>query len=456
MKSSIYNLTAHNPESGETTLFNTLYGSTAVISAARFPTIGKLLGSASTASSEDERALLAQLKNGKFIVQDDIDELAIVTNRKLCGMRDENRAEIIIMPNLNCNFACPYCYEEHANSDRMSRDVELSITKWLRQEIGRRKLVLLNWFGGEPLLSYKTILSMTGDVKEYCRQLNVSLLVNVTTNGYAFTQMMIEKFVALEIRSYQITVDGPPDIHNKTRRLKNGKGSFDRILSNITRLAKSDQKVKISIRVNYNHNNIDYIPELLPLFPQEIRSQLRIVFEPIFGDAALSATSNLSPTKISSAITRYYEMADSLGFDVVLGGLGVGKLVYCYAERENQYILNHKGDVFKCSVSDFKSEKRVGYIDNNGEFVRDTRKWDSWFGIPVFDEKCKECVFLPLCMGGCRKERLESKATGSYCHLVPTNTSHTLKSIAFGNFNSLLKREVENSRNCANKEQSIN
>jgi uncharacterized protein len=212
---------------------------------------------------------------------------------------------------------------------------------------------------------------------------------------------------------------------------------------------------RISLRVNYNHNNINHIPELLSEFPQEVRRQLRVVFEPIFGNSDLSATSNLSPNEISKSITEYYELASTLGYDVVLGGLGVGKLVYCYAEREDQYILNFRGEVFKCSVSDFSSDKRVGYIDSTGVLIKDTKQWEAWFGVELFDGKCNSCIFLPLCMGGCRKERLESKTTGSYCHLVPTNTSHVLKSIAFGNFSGLLAREVQNSRNCANKAQSV-
>jgi hypothetical protein len=43
-------------------------------------------------------------------------------------------------------------------------------------------------------------------------------------------------------------------------------------------------------------------------------------------------------------------------------------------------------------------------------------------------------------MGGCRKARMESGATGTFCKLVPTNASYTLKSIAFGTFESELAR----------------
>ncbi len=453
MKSAIYNITTPTPE-GETILFNTLYGSTVVIDADTLPLVEKIIESPQTASTPREKEVLSSLRSGKFIIDDEVSEIDILCNRKRCGILDKNRADVIIMPNLDCNFACPYCYEKHNHSKRMTTETERAIAIWLGNIIDNHKVLLLNWFGGEPLLGYKTILSITEFSKKRCKANNVSLLTNITTNGYSFTESMIAKLIELEIFSYQITVDGPPAIHNKTRILKSGKGSFERVRENIIALSKADERVKISLRVNYNQNNIHHIPELLSLFPQSIRSQLRIVYEPIFGSSELSATKNMSGEQISSAITEYYELANNMGFDVVLGGLGIGKLVYCYAEREDQYIINYNADVFKCSVTDFDPGKRVGYINNNGEFVKDQKKWDFWFGMELFEDKCKSCVFLPLCMGGCRKDRIENRATGNYCNLVPTNTSHALKSIAFGSFNEILKKEIEISRNCAKKPQS--
>ena len=454
MKPSIFNITTQNPDNGETILFNTLYGSTVAIDANTLPITARLLEKPSVVSTKLEEDVLTSLKKGGFVVDDHVDEIAIVKNRKQCGMKDKNRVDVIIMPNLDCNFACPYCYEKHDHSNRMSIEVEESIKTWLGSVIDNHKVVLLNWFGGEPLLSYKTILSIGEFAHRRCLNNGVSLLTNITTNGYAFTNSMIKKLIGIEIYSYQITVDGPPQIHNKTRILKTGKGSFDKILANIITLTEADEKVKISLRVNYNHNNIHYIPELLSMFPEGVRRQLRVVYEPIFGSGDLSATKNMSGAEISKAITEYYELANSMGFDVILGGLGIGKLIYCYAEREDQYIVNYNGEVFKCSVTDFDSSKRVGFINNEGKFIKDKNKWDSWFNMELFEKKCESCTFLPLCMGGCRKDRLENKATGSYCNLVPTNTSHALKSIAFGSFNEMLKREVEISRKCVKTSQS--
>jgi hypothetical protein len=46
-------------------------------------------------------------------------------------------------------------------------------------------------------------------------------------------------------------------------------------------------------------------------------------------------------------------------------------------------------------------------------------------------------------MGGCHKMRLQNQNTGSYCSLVPTNSSYLLKQIAFGGFEQKLKETVK-------------
>lgn len=448
MKASRYNIASEDPETGRLVLFNTLYGSTVVVPPEDKRDAVAALENPGSAESTTA-VMVGELLRLKFIVNRELDELALVLRRKEAGVKDRNRLDVIVMPNLDCNFACPYCYESHDCANRMSVAVRERLIKWLGTTIPLHKVLLLNWFGGEPLLSPDDIVAITAFARGKCNEHGVRLLTNITTNGYALTSGMIARLIALEIFSYQITVDGPPDAHNKTRVLKSGRGTFDRVFRNILSLAKADGRVRISVRVNYNHHNIYQIPELLLLFPEDVRKQLRIVFEPVFGHAALSATENIDGGEISRFITKCYEQAQSLGYDVRLGGLGVGRLVYCYAERESQYIVDFKGDVFKCSVADFSPEKRVGAIDANGRFVADEANWNEWFSLSPIENKCVECTFLPLCMGGCRKDRIEHKATGSYCHLVPTNTSQALKSIAFGSFGAFLNKEVEVRARCA-------
>ncbi len=441
MKSSRFNVVSEHPKTGETILFNTLYGSITVWDKSGFRMVKQLLDKPDTIINDKViKIIMSHLVDGKYIINDDVDEIKVVENRKILGMKDENRLDVIIMPNMTCNFACPYCYESHIPSSFMSDETDEAIKRWLVDQVPKFKVLILNWFGGEPLLSFERIISIGKFVKDICNNHDIGFMTNITTNGYLFNEQRIKELIAIGIFSYQITVDGPPEIHNKTRILRDGKDSFRKIFENILLLVRANKKVRISLRVNFNHNNIYAIPELLKLFPEDIRPSLSVVYEPIFGKKCFSATKNISSEEISSKIVDYYHLAQQMGYDVTLESIGIGKLVYCYAERENQFIINYNGDVFKCSVG-FNPEERFGYLSSEGRVILNEKQWNKWFRMDLFEQKCYSCKFLPLCMGGCRKTRIENANTGSFCSLVPTNTSFALKAVAFDKFEEILQNQ---------------
>jgi len=55
--------------------------------------------------------IVSRLIEQKHLIEDGTDELDIVRARKLAGVMDANRLDVVLMPTLDCNFACEYCYE---------------------------------------------------------------------------------------------------------------------------------------------------------------------------------------------------------------------------------------------------------------------------------------------------------------------------------------------------------
>jgi len=436
LKASNYNLIIHSKDNHNTIIFNTLYGSLTMFNPEEFELVQRLFKSSNDNENKSFRKIL---KDQKILISDTIDEFALIENRKRLGMKDKNRMDIIIMPTLECNFSCVYCYE-NVKQGKMSDVTMESIKKWMTKEIPKHKLVMLFWFGGEPLLSIKRIIEITEHANKVASENNILLVKHITTNGYNFSKSTITKLIDLGIVDYQITIDGVPETHNKLRPLKNGKETFGRIFNNIIALLSTDKTVKITLRINFNHTNLHEIPNLLKMFPENFRNQLIVSFEPIFGNCEYSATDNITSDEISISLAQYYRIAEEFGYDTILGKSAVetGKLVYCYAERENQVDINYNGDIFKCSVNDFNKSERVGYLSENGNFIKDAEKFDKWMNIPLFEPLCKACKYIPLCMGGCRKSRINNKTTGNFCSLVPTNASYVLKQIAYQGFGNLV------------------
>ena len=63
----------------------------------------------------------------------------------------------------------------------------------------------------------------------------------------------------------QVTVDGPPDIHNKRRCLPDGSDTFFKILKNIS---EASDFIRISIRVNIDKTNLTRADEILEYLDQ--------------------------------------------------------------------------------------------------------------------------------------------------------------------------------------------
>ena len=74
--------------------------------------------------------------------------------------RFENRySTFVIVPTYHCNFNCVYCYESSRPAVYMDEETENNIVTFV--ENMNLKSFHITWFGGEPLLNFKRIESLT-------------------------------------------------------------------------------------------------------------------------------------------------------------------------------------------------------------------------------------------------------------------------------------------------------
>jgi uncharacterized protein len=413
MKPSVFNVSTVYEHTGEMLLFNTLTGAFCAVDPSTASKIDDLFAGR---ASDSEPDLVELLSKSGFAVADDLDERQIVLERSALGISDENRLDVIVMPNMNCNFACTYCYEEH-NKSAMSAEVETRLLTWLNMIIPRFKVVLVSWFGGEPLLSYNTVVRVQQQILKLASLHDVDLSSHMTTNGFLLSPARASKLIALGMRRFQITLDGPATTHNANRPLTNGGDTFDQIHSNICALTRLNREVKVTLRVNYNDQNLPHVPSLLESFPREVRGQLDLALERIFGQDYSNYVDSMPAREIGVTVERTYDLARSLGYSVQLNQLGPDRLTYCYADRKNQVVFNYNGDVFKCTVDKFQPKDRLGVLGEDAKILWESSRLDKWHGVAAFEEKCFSCTFMPMCMGGCRKVRGRHGTVGDDCKL---------------------------------------
>jgi len=443
MKTSQFIFKTDYPETGETLLYNTLNGALLAIDEEKTDRLNTILYQKTDIPVDSDLEQL--LMEEEFLIFDDYNEINVVLERSNLGISDENRLDVIIMPTMNCNFACPYCYEDHHKSN-MTEETQNQLVTWFERVAPKFKTVLINWFGGEPLLGYDTIVNLQQRFIRICKDNDIPYSSHITTNGYLINELRAKELVQLGIYSYQITIDGSPEFHNKTRVLKNGDGTFDKILKNVILLAEASEEVNIKLRVNYDDKNIKSIYHLLPLFPAHIRHQLVLVCERIFGESyGIFEDESINH---GDEVAELYRFAADLGYSTSQDELVPGRLTFCYADRHNQFLFNYNGDVFKCTVGKFKPEQRLGILNEFGQIEWEKSKLGDWYATDTFEEKCYTCTYMPVCMGGCRKVRKMFGTVGDDCTTpflgFDTNVRNMYTQFLNNKNNVYAKSEIQN------------
>ena len=188
---------------------------------------------------------------------------------------------LVLIPCTGCNFACPYCFENHKPENYMSDMVIDKLCIFIKDHKDAKSLDL-TWYGGEPLLGFNVIQKIFA---KFETELNIPINKHsIVTNGYLLSDEVIAFFKKNKLDNIQITLDGLEENHNKTRRLKNtGEPTYKRIIDNIGKIIEAWPNTDIKIRVNVEalycddfikvYNNIIslYGKERLNIYPGFIR-----------------------------------------------------------------------------------------------------------------------------------------------------------------------------------------
>ncbi len=163
MKLKVSNYTlAYKKDDGSVILANTLSGAAMYLSKSQFLAYGKLVGS--EYEEENGGSLPRALIKGKFVCNESFDELLYLKNKYLASKYGSSVLELTIIPTLECNFSCPYCFVDK-QPGKMSREVQDDIIRYVSRRIGGIEALRISYFGGEPLLAMDEIENLSKKLK---------------------------------------------------------------------------------------------------------------------------------------------------------------------------------------------------------------------------------------------------------------------------------------------------
>lgn len=385
-------------DDGKHLLINGANGFTDVIGAPEYAVLCDWQKNAVICAEGDQiqEALFSQMVSRGYIVEDAFDEEA-ERNRLIqklvakTAKKMDSCKNVCIIPTYDCNFSCPYCYEQKVRgTKRMSR---AQVDKIFA--INGDDIQCISFFGGEPLLPAN--MEIVNYVISKAPQASYSMI----TNGY-YLEEYFNIFCNLRILNIQVTLDGPREVHNKTRKLKNGNGTFDKIMNGIKLYA--EHKIPITVRMNITPANIQsckVLKEYIYSFPWA--EMIKIEMQPVFQVEVNSKNSLIEDMLLEDKKSLHKNellKRQSPLANLLYNGLPLRPIIKsCDADNLFRY-YDPEGNVYSCILAVGNPQKRIGTYGNaSGNYVLESNSMLTRNISTIPD--CIKCKYALICGGGC-------------------------------------------------------
>jgi uncharacterized protein len=173
--------------------------------------------------------------------------------------------QFMFIPSFVCNLACPYCFEGELTrkSPQMTEEMVVAAFDSIPQiqDVHENSgMPYVTLFGGEPLLD-----------TAYHHWAAEEILRRAYDRGYPSTAITngvdLDKYVTVLKRygceEVQVSLDGPPEVHDQRRVFRNGRPTFGLIERSID--AALDGGLRVLIRVLVDRESVDQMPEFAEL-----------------------------------------------------------------------------------------------------------------------------------------------------------------------------------------------
>lgn len=167
--------------------------------------------------------------------------------------------EFVLKIQETCNINCSYCYMYNVGNElykslpqHASEEVFGSVAALVCGEFERRdpKAVRLILHGGEPMLFPvgKLEARLTAMFDQFRRRLNPSQLARITLSMQSNAMLVSDQWIAFlekwKIR-VGVSVDGPLEVHDRSRVDKRSRGTYERVARGISLLQEAERERRI-------------------------------------------------------------------------------------------------------------------------------------------------------------------------------------------------------------------
>jgi uncharacterized protein len=321
---------------------------------------------------------------------------------------------LIVKTSSSCNFICKYCDAYIYSNKRISFEVLV----WLiKRALDTAKSVQFIWHGGEPLLLGKNFFRKLVYMQQNYVKQGQFIHNSLQTNGSLLDKDWLDIFKQFNF-GIGLSLDGPEELHNENRILRNGTESYPKVIEAIHLMKRenipygvlaviTDQTLKIGAKRFFEF-----------FLQNDIKSFALLHQRPAMNVGREGYVNNADHYSFMNEIFDlwYYHDDPSVhirDFESILSALIGGHHKSCLLAGNcigRYFGINFNGDIYHCDEFMFDPEYKLGnVINDNFEDILlstniatlKTRNEDEIHQI--------RCKWLPICNGGCPKDRYVSR-----------------------------------------------
>jgi len=329
-------------------------------------------------------------------------------------MRKHASPGFLVVPTYSCNLRCTYCYEKGLQGrgaswleKRLSEEMtEAALEAMARIDAPHRRQRCMTLYGGEPLQKSNETMIRHLHEKACAKGFRqFSAITNAVDLDHYTDILGKDKGISF----LQITIDGPPSVHDGRRFLPDGRGTFEHIVRNIDMAMK--QGARISVRINVDRKNANHVNWLKDFFQEREWSQsplFRAYCSPVHGSIC-SKHGEEEPSFFQTDALTYAVEKRILAHLSHKEDLPFWRTAFCGSNMA-MYLFDPFGDIYPCWEVIGHPEHRIG-LYGPGLLELDPQAIQKWHHRSVVRIRtCRSCPYLFFCGGGC--EAFAYRATG--------------------------------------------
>lgn len=327
----------------------------------------------------------------------------------------------MIIPTLNCQSNCKYCWGFEKNSEIMDISIIEDTVNWLADF--RNEPVHFTFHGGEPLIAgydfYEKALPLLKNAKTH-KEAGFSLQSNL----WLLTEELANLFSRYQV-SISTSIDGPKELNDYQR----GTGYFDKTMASY-KLAKEK-----GINVNFVCTFTDYSKDKKDEVYEFFRDNGFII--KLHGALPSLRGDNADPWTLDSIdhgnllvdlLDRYLEDLDKFeikDFDHLCKSSFIRRGTLCtFADCMGDTLaIGYNGNIYPCYRFVGMSDYVLGNVKDypSMDQLKESPAWEKLEDFRTFvDNNCKTCNYIKFCRGGCPYNAIvanngDSKAVDPQC-----------------------------------------